>query len=122
MKFQLCFPRILTLPMVSILLIIGAAALRPVCANDLQPLTDAERYVLQKLQGGQGADLEDRFPSELRVLRGSFVAALLTNRDYRSGASLYTIWIRKGVIIGELDLRGKDIPYDTFLDNCTFKD
>src|SRR5712692_10091087 len=87
MKFQRHFLRIATLPIASILFIIGVAAYHPVCASGLQAESDAERYVLEQIQkGDRYADLDAKFPSKsfpekMRQLRGSFIAALLVSRD-----------------------------------------
>src|SRR5229473_3252502 len=121
MKFQPHFLRFITLPTASLLLIIATAVLHPACANELQAESDAERYVLEQFQNG--ADVAfDQFPSDKRQLRASFIAALLTNRIANLKINSGGIKIISAVIVGTLDLRGQEIPYDVYLSRCTFDD
>src|SRR5687767_11179932 len=74
-----------------------------------QPQTDGERFVLDQLQRGEEPDLEkqfppDKYPKEVRELRGEFLKTLFTNKDERlkfpRGIHIY-----RAIIVGELDLR-----------------
>src|SRR5687767_12135508 len=51
-----------------------------------QPQTDGERFVLDQLLRGEEPDLEkqfpaDKYPEELRQLRGEFLKTLFANKD-----------------------------------------
>jgi hypothetical protein len=125
MNFQPRFP-IIARPMASMILIIAAAALQPVCATELKAESAAERYVLDQVQNGGHADLErkfpaDQFPDSMRELRGSFIAALLTNRDARLKIPPHGVSIEHAIITGVFDLIGEEIPYDVSIVDSIFK-
>jgi hypothetical protein len=120
MTLQPNFLRLATLPLASLLLIIAAAAFSPVCATKPQPNSDAERYVLEQVQKGKDADLGSKFPDDSRELRGSFVAALLTNRNANLKILPHGISIKGAVITGGLDMEGAEIPFDLSMEGCTF--
>jgi len=107
------------------LLIIAAAAIYPVCATTSQKESEAEAYVLEKLQKGEHADLEgkfpkDRFPESKRELSAFFIKSLLTNRDAKLKIDPQGIWIQHAVITGSLNLESQDISYDVVLRGCMF--
>ncbi len=119
MSFKPGFLRIATLTIASILLITGAAAVCSVCARPRQEQSAAEHYVLQRLQRGLPADLEEFSGSH--KLNASFIAGLLTghNLELKTHPQKISIW--NAVITGELDLSGQEIPYDVFLRHCRFE-
>ena len=126
MNSQPRLPRIVTLPIASLLFILAAAALSPVRATGLQAKSDAERYVLEEFQKGESADLmsrfpKDKFPDSARALRGSFVAKLLTSGDDDVKVHPHGILINDAVITGDLDLSSQEIQYGVYLGSCRFK-
>jgi hypothetical protein len=125
MKFPPQFLRIAAPAIASLLLIIAVAALRPVCATQVQAESPAERYVVKQLQKGEVADLYERTVSTVTVnktLRGTFIAALLTNRDARFKIHPHGIQIRGAVITGNLDLESDEIPCDVDIQDCIFQE
>lgn len=122
MNFQPHLMRIVSLPIASILLIVGAAALRPVSADEPEDKTKAEIYVQKQVDNGDQADLRREFPGEDEIpLSGSFLRQLLirSNAD-RTHPRL--VWITGATITGKLDLSYQEIPYDVGLSDCTFTD
>jgi hypothetical protein len=108
----------------SMLLVFSAAAISPCRASVPQAASDAERYVLEQLQKGEPADLEDKFPEDefpesKRKLSSSFIEELLTDRSLHIRP--FGIWIENATITGELYLAGQEIPHDVYLGQCTFE-
>jgi hypothetical protein len=130
MKIQPHFLRLATLS-ASLLLIIGAAALSPVCATAEQDEAKAEQSVRLQIQNGEVADLNVLFPEEdfpkdkfpdKRRLAASFIVELLTSHDGTLRVDPHGLWIVNAVITGELDLINQEIPYEVSLINCVFED
>lgn len=126
MKFQPHFLRITTLPTAGLLLIIWCSANGPVWAKGLKAESDAERYVLEQVKKGEVADLTERSrytntSRVTKVVRASFIAALLTNRDARFKIHPHEIQIYGVVIAGNLDLHSEEIPYNVDIQNCIFQ-
>lgn len=126
MHFEPHFLRTSTLLIVSLPLIIAVAALHPTYAAELQAESEAERYVLEQLQKGKEADLEekfptDRFPRNHRELSASFIAKLLTSHDAKLKIHRNGVRIKHAHITGDIDLTSQEIPYDVTLSGCTFE-
>jgi hypothetical protein len=134
MTTQPHFPRMPTLSIVSILLIIAGAALCPVFASSFKGETKAERYVLSQLHNGETAEFfPDTIPKANRTLTAAFIEKLLTGGYKQVGIKpnqslLMADWmtypgisIRGAVITGDLKLIGQEVSYDLWLLDCTFE-
>jgi len=125
MTFQKHILQVAIPPIASLVFVIGVAGLSPVGADAPQAGCDAECYVVEQLKMGADVSLEAKFPvasfpSSKRELRGSFVAALLTDGVPDLKIDPHGIVIVGAVITGMLDLRGKEIPYDVSVHGWTF--
>jgi hypothetical protein len=91
-------------------------------AQDSAPLSPnpaAEQWVLQQVELGEIADLEDQFPNEAdRVLGAAFLERLLESPPIN--ITRYGIRIRNAIFIDPLDLEFIQVGYDLQLENCQF--
>ena len=89
----------------------------------LTPLTQTEKWVLEKVGAGEVADLKERFGAEQtsRRLRARFLEALLTDgipgfKAHRSG-----IYLVNAIIPDSLSLEFATVPHPVFLVGCRFQ-
>src|SRR5882672_8863438 len=87
-------------------------------ASEAAERSDTESYVLEQVAAGNVALLAEKFPIEGRTLRGTFVRELLTNPDKRISVHPHGIMIEDAVILGAIDLKNEDVPYDVILRHC----
>lgn len=90
------------------------------CAK--KPNRQTERWVLKQIAAGYQADLSLAFPRESdRVLRASFLQALLTDslKDLKVGR--HGLHIAHAIVCGDIDLDNAEVAFDTSLNDCEFK-
>jgi len=89
----------------------------------LEPNPAADRWVEKKVRAGEVADLQQRFPDQAdRVLSASFLIKLLTIPPRDSGIRRPRLVIKNAVVIEPIDLQLAEIPYQTSLVACDFKE
>src|SRR2546423_1548842 len=87
------------------------------------PSSEAEKYVLKQVAAGEVADLEGQFKSdEERVIRASFLAALMMNQQGSITIHRMGIRITGGQIRGDLNLANSEIQSFINLKKCHFDD
>ena len=100
------------------LCLFGADRSLPKLLLNSPTLTAPEKYVFAQVVAGEPADLKSQFPETNRVLRASFLEALLV----QSGTNVH----RNGFLISHaeirdaLDLRNAEVHYETSLTECRF--
>jgi len=86
-------------------------------AGSSRPISEDERYVLEKINAGRPAAPR----AGKLALRGVFVASLLTNRDAAFKTRVRSVIIFNAVITGDFSVADQDVLYDVFLYRCEFE-
>jgi acyl carrier protein len=89
----------------------------------LQSITPAEKWVLRQIAAGNSANLAMRFSDEVdRVLRASFIEDLLTDSLKNAKVHRHGVRIEHAVLVDPIDLENAEIPFETHLLRCIFKE
>jgi hypothetical protein len=84
--------------------------------------TPAESFILSKVKAGEYADLEAKFPiSSDRIIRGDFLAKLITDSQPRMKVSPNGVFINGAVIDTPLIIPVARIHYEVQLMRCRFE-
>jgi uncharacterized protein YjbI with pentapeptide repeats len=83
-------------------------------------LNSAENYVLEQVEKGKVANLQERFPEEERILKAQFLKRLITEqlpdlRVTKNGIIIYGARIKEKLV-----LRDAKIPFPVWLVSCIF--
>lgn len=91
---------------------------------DLNPLSKVERRVIDNLQKGKVADLEQKSSgiTPTQPLRARFLEALLTGEFQGLNISRHGVYIRNAIIEGEVDLTSAEVVNEIKLVKCVFED
>jgi hypothetical protein len=91
------------------------------CPN--KPNRAAQNWILKQIAAGNVADLSEKFPLEAdRVLSASFLQGLLTNSLRGAKVDRQGVNIAHAVVCEAVDLDNAEVPFDTSLNDCYFKD
>ena len=89
-------------------------------STPLSPNPAAEQWVLQQVELGEIADLEDQFPSEAdRVLSAAFLERLLENPPV--SITRYGVRIQNAIFVDPVDFEFVQVGYNLRLENCRFE-
>jgi len=116
MSFPARFSRLAWLSLAIVVLIPTVGHLQSLHAQERQSLSDTERIVLEKLQRGEGAYLNDRLYNRVSA---RFLSELIANRDSRFSFPA-GIDINGVTVTGDLVVIGTHVPFDVRLSNCNF--
>jgi hypothetical protein len=85
------------------------------------PNPSLEGLILHQVASGEEADLKKEFPDEKdRVLSAQFLEKLLTNSLQGAHVHRHGVQIRSAIVHEPLDLVGAEVPFETFLLDCSF--
>lgn len=101
------------------LLHLGSFALAQPTLSPANP--QLEEWILKQIALGEEADLKKQFPDEKdRVLSVQFLEKLLTNSLKGAHVHRHGVQIRNAIVNEPLDLIGAEVPFETFLLECSF--
>jgi hypothetical protein len=90
---------------------------------DLGNLSASEQWVLDRVTGGEVADLREKFgaPEEGRRLRGRFLEALLTGEFQGLPVHRAGIYVSHAVFLDPVSLEFAAVPHAVFFSDCRFR-
>lgn len=105
----------------SLALVARIVAAAPNTGQPLVALTPNERWVVNRLNSGQDADLTDQeCPDKTRKLTGRFIQGLLSNSQADLAVANDTISISNAVINDPIRLVGGKVGYNIYFYHCEF--